>query len=70
MSENRNETENQGDLLKIRRDKLTALQEAGENPFEITKYEKKNTTAEIQSRFEELEEQPVSVAGASESWAR
>ena len=63
MSENRNETENQGDLLKIRRDKLTALQEAGENPFEITKYEKKNTTAEIQSRFEELEEQPVSVAG-------
>ena len=49
MSENRNETENQGDLLKIRRDKLTALQEVGENPFEITKYEKKNTTAEILS---------------------
>ena len=63
MVENRNGTENQGDLVKIRRDKLTALQEAGENPFEITKFEKKNTTLEIQSRFDELEDKPVTVAG-------
>ena len=39
MAENRNDTENLGDLLKIRRDKLAALQEAGENPVEITKFE-------------------------------
>ena len=31
MPENMNDTENLGELLKIRRDKLTALQEAG-NP--------------------------------------
>ena len=28
-------TENLGELLKIRREKLAALQEAGKNPFEI-----------------------------------
>ncbi len=63
MAEIRNDTENLGELVKIRREKLAALQEAGENPFEITKFEKKNTTAQIQTQFELLEEQPVSVAG-------
>ena len=63
MAENRNDTENLGDLLKIRREKLAALQEAGENPFEITKFEKKHTTAEILGNFDQLEEQPVKVAG-------
>ena len=63
MAENRNEMENQGELLKVRREKLQALQEAGQNPFEITKFDKKNTTAEIQEHFEDFEEQPVSVAG-------
>ena len=29
-------TENLGELLKVRREKLAALQEAGKNPFEIT----------------------------------
>ena len=32
-------TENLGELLKVRREKLAALQEAGKNPFEITKYD-------------------------------
>ena len=63
MAEIRNDTENLGELVKVRREKLAALQEAGENPFEITKFEKKNTTAQIQTQFESLEEQPVSVAG-------
>ena len=63
MTENRNDTENLGELLKIRREKLTALQEAGQDPFQITKFDKKNTTVEIQEHFDELEEQPVSVAG-------
>jgi len=63
LAEIRNDTENLGELVKIRREKLAALQEAGENPFEITKFEKKNTTAQIQTQFESLEEQPVSVAG-------
>jgi len=63
LDEIRNETENLGELLKIRRDKLTALQEAGQDPFQITKFDKKNTTAEIQQNFDALEEQPVSIAG-------
>ncbi len=63
MEENKNATENLGELLKIRREKLAALREAGQDPFTITKFEKKNTTAEIQANFEALEEKPVSIAG-------
>ena len=63
MPENMNDTENLGELLKIRRDKLTALQEAGQDPFQITKFEKKNNTQEIRDNFEAMEEQPVKIAG-------
>ena len=63
MPENMNDTENLGELLKIRRDKLTALQEAGQDPFQITKFEKKNNTQEIRENFEAMEEQPVKIAG-------
>ena len=63
MPENMNDTENLGELLKIRRDKLTALQEAGQDPFQITKFEKKNNTQEIRDNFESMEEQPVRIAG-------
>lgn len=57
------QNENIGELVKIRRDKLTALQEAGQDPFQITKYEVKNNTREIRENFEALEEQPVRIAG-------
>ena len=63
MPENMNDTENLGELLKIRRDKLSALQEAGQDPFQITKFEKKNNTQEIRENFEAMEEQPVKIAG-------
>ena len=63
MPENKNDMENLGELLQIRRDKLTALQEAGQDPFQITKFEKKNNTAEIRDNFEALEEKPVKIAG-------
>lgn len=63
MPENMNDTENLGELLKIRRDKLNALQEAGQDPFQITKFEKKNNTQEIRDNFEAMEEQPVKIAG-------
>ena len=63
MPENMNDTENLGELLKIRRDKLAALQEAGQDPFQITKFEKKNNTQEIRDNFEAMEEQPVKIAG-------
>jgi len=51
------------ELLQIRRDKLAELQNAGKDPFAVTKYEVTHHSAEIKDNFEALEEQPVSVAG-------
>ena len=51
------------ELLQIRRDKLKALQDAGEDPFQITKYHVSHRSAAIVAGFEALEGQTVSVAG-------
>ena len=51
------------DLLQIRRDKLTELQESGNDPFAITRYEVTHQSEEIKNDFETLEGQRVSVAG-------
>ena len=39
-------------LLKVRREKLAELQANGQNPFEITKYDVTNHSAEIKDNFE------------------
>jgi len=52
-----------GQLLKIRREKLTALQEAGKDPFQITKYDVTNHSREIKENYDELEGKTVSIAG-------
>ena len=51
------------ELLQIRRDKLTALQQAGNDPFFHTVYDVSHTSEYILSHYEELEGKPVSVAG-------
>jgi len=51
------------ELLQIRRDKLTALKEAGKDPFEIVKYDVTANSAEIFANFEAMEGKEVSVAG-------
>ena len=56
-------TENLGELLKVRREKLAALQEAGKNPFEITKYDVTHHSSDVKESFEELEGKSVSLAG-------
>ena len=56
-------TENLGELLKVRREKLAALQEAGKNPFEITKYDVTHHSTEVKDNFDELEGKTVSLAG-------
>lgn len=56
-------TENLGELLKIRREKLAALQEAGKNPFEITKYDVTHHSSDVKESFEDLEGKSVSLAG-------
>jgi lysyl-tRNA synthetase class 2 len=56
-------TENLGDLLKVRREKLAALQEAGKNPFEITKYDVTHHSSDVKDNFDELDGKTVSLAG-------
>ena len=46
-----------GQLLQIRRDKLAALQEAGRDPFVITKYDQTHHTDEVKALYEEHEAQ-------------
>lgn len=50
-------------LLKVRREKLAELQEAGKNPFEITRYDIDTHTADIKDDFDAYEGREVSVAG-------
>lgn len=50
-------------LLKIKREKLAALQEAGKDPFQITKYDVTAHSRDIKESFEQMEGQTVSVAG-------
>ena len=51
------------ELLKVRRDKLTELQENGRDPFEITKFERTHSSKQIKDNYSELEGKNVSVAG-------
>ena len=57
------ETENVNELLQIRRDKLKELQEAGKNPFVITKYNMTHHSVDIKNNYDKLEGQEVAVAG-------
>ena len=50
-------------LLKVRREKLAALQEAGKDPFVITKCDVTHHSLEIKDHFEEMEGKTVTVAG-------
>ena len=73
MSETQNQNQNQkgkgqqeqdiNQLLKVRREKLANLQEAGKDPFQITKYDVTHHSMDIKDNFEEMEGQTVSVAG-------
>ena len=63
---NRNVTEqpqDMGELLRIRRDKLKALQDEGGDPFTITRFDVTHHTQDIKDNFDALEGKPVSVAG-------
>ncbi len=56
------------ELKKIRLEKLAALQEKGCDPFEITKAEQTIHSAQINERFEELENQNVCICGRIKTW--
>ena len=51
------------EILRIRREKLAALQQAGRNPFEETVYDVNAYAKDINEKFDEYEGKHVSVAG-------
>ncbi len=55
--------ENVNDLIRVRREKLKTLQDAGQDPFQIRRYDVTHHSNEVRDRFEELEGKEVSVAG-------
>ena len=70
------QTEDLGRLLAVRREKLAALQEAGKDPFVITKYAVSHHSTDARSEYEELEKKligdrpEVNTEGMSEEDAR
>lgn len=63
MNAPQQEEQSLSELLQIRRDKLTELQDAGQNPFEITKFYVTAHSADVKDKFEMLEGSTVSLAG-------
>ena len=51
------------DILRIRREKLAALREAGNDPFVITKYDVTDNSLAIKNDFDNFENKEVSLAG-------
>ena len=50
-------------LFKVKREKLANLQQAGKDPFQITKYDVTHHSTDIKNNFEELEGKTVRIAG-------
>ena len=61
-------SEDINELKKIRMEKLFALQQDGKDPFQITLADQSITNAEIKARFDELENQDVSICGRIIAW--
>ena len=59
---NQNE-EDLSEILKVRRSKLKDLQDKGQDPFTIVRYEVKDSTKYIIDNFDTLEGQETSIAG-------
>jgi len=66
MAENNHAAEPQQDLseiLKVRREKLTALQQEGRDPFQETKFTVSHHAQEIKDNFDSLEGKEITIAG-------
>ena len=70
MAENEVKNQNQqpkqqdvNQLLKVRREKLKELQDAGNDPFVITKYDVDTHTTDVKEKYSEYEDKIVSIAG-------
>lgn len=63
MAEHNNGQVDVNEQIKNRMDKLKTLQENGNDPFVITKYDVTHHTKDIKDNFEEMEGKSVSIAG-------
>ncbi|MFQ6806809.1 MAG: lysine--tRNA ligase [Lachnospiraceae bacterium] len=63
MAGQQNKEQDINHLLKVRREKLQELQEAGKDPFQITKFDVTHHSAEIKENYDTLEGKQVTVAG-------
>jgi len=65
MEENQNQQsmETLSEVLRVRREKLNELRNAGSDPFVITKFDKTHSSAQILADFDTLEGQTVRIAG-------
>ncbi len=76
MAGKNNQTQDNNQLLQVRREKLAALQEAGKDPFVITKFDQTHHTNEVRDLYnaheaELLGDRPeVNVDGLDEAAAR
>ena len=65
MSENNKnaQTQDLNEILQVRRDKLSAMRESGNDPFVKTKYDVDAHSLQIKNDFENFEGKTVSIAG-------
>ena len=52
-----------GEQTRVRREKLAELQAAGEDPFQLTRFDWDATSRQIKENFDAMEGKPVKVAG-------
>ena len=60
---NNSNVENLSEVIRVRHEKLSALREAGNDPFIKTKYEINSNSLQIKQNFEDFENKTVSLAG-------
>ena len=75
MASEKNSEQDLGEQTRIRREKLAELQEAGLDPFRMTRFDWDSTSAQIRAHFGTMEKKSVRIAGRLMSrrgmgWAR
>lgn len=63
QNQNKEKQQDLGQLLKVRREKLANLQQAGKDPFQITRYDVTHHSVDIKNDYEQLEGKTVRIAG-------
>ena len=63
VNSQRNDTTELSEILQVRRDKLTALQQEGRDPFQKTKFTRSAWSSQIKENYDAFEGKTVSVAG-------